>query len=136
MSSFIKGLWSRTKKGPEVRRLDHPRSLQSGDLIQMSDSFGLPERLRNQVFKVVGISTSQFEHSFDTTFSLQSQSDNSVDLTIEEEGGRQIAAFSFEIGPEVVAQIFDIDEFSEICETFFCWSADTCFWPTIEGFTE
>ena len=114
MSSFIKGLWSRTKKGPEVRRLDHPRSLQSGDLIQMSDSFGLPEQLRNQVFKVVGISTSQFEHSFDATFSLQSQSDNSVDLTIEEEGGRQIAAFSFEIGPEVVAQIFDIDEFSEI----------------------
>ena len=114
MSSFIKGLWSRTKKGPEVRRLDHPRSLQSGDLLQMSDSFGLPEQLRNQVLKVMGISTSQFEHSFDTTFSLQSQSDDSVYLTIEEEDGRQVAAFSFEIGPDVVEQIFDLDEFSGV----------------------
>jgi len=114
VKSLIKGLWSRTKKGPEVRRLDHPRNLQSGDLIQMSDSFGLPEQLRNQVFKVVGIGTSQFEHSFDTTFSLQSQSDDSVDLTIEEEEARQIAAFSFEIGPDVVERIFDLDEFSEI----------------------
>lgn len=116
MSSFIKSLWSRTKKDPEVRRLDHPKDLMTGDLLQMSDSFGLPEQLRNQVFKVVGISTWQFEHTFSTCFSLQSQSDDSVDLTIEEDGGRESAAFSFAISRDVVEQLFDLDEFGAIFE--------------------
>jgi hypothetical protein len=114
MSSFIKGLWSRTKKDPEVRQLDHPRDLMTGDIVQLSDSFGLPEQLRNQAFKVVGISTWQFEHNFSTCFALQSQSDDSVDLTIEEEGGRETAAFSFAISRDVVEQLFDLDEFGTI----------------------
>lgn len=116
MSSFIKGLWSRTKKDPEVRQLDHPRDLMTGDIVQLSDSFGLPEQLRNQAFKVVGISTWQFEHSFSTCFGLQSQNDDSVDLTIEEEAGRETAAFSFAISRDVVEQLFDLDEFGAIFE--------------------
>ncbi|MDG2072004.1 MAG: hypothetical protein P8J55_09840 [Pseudomonadales bacterium] len=114
MSSFIKGLWSRTKKDPEVRQLDHPRDLMTGDIVQLSDSFGLPEQLRNQAFKVVGISTWQFEHNFSTSFALQSQNDDSVDLTIEEEAGRETAVFSFAISRDVVEQLFDLDEFGSI----------------------
>ena len=114
MSSFIKGLWSRTKKDPEVRQLDHPRDLMTGDIVQLSDSFGLPEQLRNQAFKVVGISTWQFEHNFSTSFALQSQNDDSVDLTIEKEAGRETAVFSFAISRDVVEQLFDLDEFGSI----------------------
>ena len=80
----------------------------------MSDSFGLPEQLRNQIFKVVGISTGQFEHSFSTTFTLQSQNDDSVDLTIDEEAGRQVAAFSFAINRDTVERLFDPDAFGSI----------------------
>ena len=29
-----------------------------------------------------------------------------------------------------------VDEFSEICETFFGWTADPCFWPAVECFAE
>ena len=73
MKSFIKGLWSRTKTEPEARVLDHPRALQIGDFLQMSDSYGLPEYLRDEVFEVTAITTWQFEHEFETTFSLQSK---------------------------------------------------------------
>ncbi len=114
MSSFIKGLWSRTKKGPEVRQLDHARDLQAGDMLQMSDSFGLPEQLRNQAFKVVGVTTYQFEHTFSTTFALQSASDDTADMTIEEDAGRQIAAFSFAINRDAVEVLFDLDEFGAV----------------------
>jgi hypothetical protein len=114
VSSFIKGLWSRTKKDAEVRHLDHPRDLQSGDLLQMSDSFGLPEELRNQTFKVVGITTYQFEHSYNTTFALQSASDDTVDLTIEEDAGRSTAAFSFSVSRDIVEQLFDLETFGTI----------------------
>ena len=122
MSSFIKGLWSRTKKGPVVRRLEHPRDLQSGDLLQMSDSFGLPDQLRSQTFKVVGINTGQFEHSFSTTFALQSATDDTVDLTIEEDAGRQLAAFSFAINRDVVEQLFDLEEFGSVFDDEFSTS--------------
>ncbi|MDA0789175.1 MAG: hypothetical protein O2780_06915 [Proteobacteria bacterium] len=114
MSSFLKGLWSRTRKAPEVRHLDHPRSLQAGDLLKVSDSYGLPSQLRDQTFKVVAITTQQFEHEFSTTFTLQSAADDRVDLTIEEDGGRETAAFTFSIKRDLVEQLFDLDEFGSI----------------------
>ncbi|MFT5210736.1 MAG: hypothetical protein ACI9CE_002465 [Flavobacterium sp.] len=114
MKSFVKGLWSRTKSEPELRKLEHPRDLSSGDMIQLSDSFGLPPRLRDQVFKVLAMVTYQFEHSYSTSFNLQGENDDIIDLTIEEEGGRAIAAFSISIDRALVEQIFDMDEFSLI----------------------
>ena len=114
MKSFIKGLWSRTKSEPEARLLDHPRALQVGDFLKMSDSFGLPEYLRDQVFEVTAITTSQFEHEFDTTFSLRSKNNDSIDLTINADSGRENAAFSIEIPRDIVEQVFDLDEFSMV----------------------
>ncbi len=112
MKSFVKGLWSRTKSEPENRQLDHPRDLIKGDLVQLSDSFGLPPRLREQIFKVVGIVTYQFEHEFSTSFSLEGRNNDRIDLTINEEQGRATASFSLAIDREQVEQIFDLDEFS------------------------
>ena len=94
MKSFVKGIWSRTKKEPESRALDHPADLMIGDMIQLSDSFGLPPRLRDQTFKVTGISTYQFEHEFSTSFSLEGLNNEFIDLTITKEDGRETAAFS------------------------------------------
>jgi hypothetical protein len=114
MKSFIKGLWSRTKTEPEARVLDHPRALQIGDFLQMSDSYGLPEYLRDEVFEVTAITTWQFEHEFETTFSLQSKNNDSIDLTIDGDAGRESASFSIEIPRATVEQLFDTDEFSSI----------------------
>ena len=114
MKSFIKGLWSRTKTEPEARVLDHPRALQIGDFLQMSDSYGLPEYLRDEVFEVTAITTCQFEHEFETSFSLRSKNNDSIDLTIDGDAGRESASFSIEIPRATVEQLFDTDEFSSI----------------------
>jgi hypothetical protein len=94
--------------------LDHPRALQIGDFLQMSDSYGLPEYLRDEVFEVTAITTWQFEHEFETTFSLQSKNNDSIDLTIDGDAGRESASFSIEIPRATVEQLFDTDEFSSI----------------------
>jgi hypothetical protein len=114
MKSFVKALWNRTKSEPDLRDLQHPRDLNIGDMIQLSDSYGLPPRLRDQVFKVLAMVTYQFEHNYSTSFNLEGQNDDLIDLTIEEEGGRATAAFSISIDRSLVEQIFDMDEFSII----------------------
>lgn len=125
MKSFIKGLWSRTKTEPAARELDHPRALQVGDFLKMSDSFGLPEYLRDQVFEVTAITTWQYEHEFETTFSLRSKNNDSIDLTIDNDAGREKAAFSIEIPRTVVEQVFDLDEFSSIFDEEIATSLNT-----------
>ena len=114
MKSFVKGLWSRTKSEPKPRALNHPRDLMLGDMIQLSDSFGLPPRLRDQVFKVIGLVTYQFEHQFSTSFSLEGTNNEHIDLTVDTEGGRAAAAFSLSIKRSIVEQVFDLDQFATI----------------------
>ena len=118
MKSFVKGLWSRTKSEPKTRALNRPEDLQIGDMVQLSDSFGLPKRLRDQMFKVIGLVTYQFEHQFSTSFSLEGTSSNDhIDLTIDREEGRAVAAFSLSVDRSVVEQVFDLEEFSLIFDS-------------------
>ena len=114
MSSFFKGLWSRTKKDPELRVLNHPRDLEPEDMVQMANHFGLPEALRDQAFKVIGIATYQFEHGNSPCFTLEGTSDKQINLTIESDGGRETAAFSLAVKRNVVEKLFDMDEFSRV----------------------
>lgn len=114
MKSFVKALWSRTKKDPDSRQLDHPSDLLEGDLVTITDSYALPAQLRAGSFKVVAVATYQYEHEFDTEFSLEGQDDDRVSLLIEKEDGRERAAFSLSIDRDVVEQLFDPDQFSEI----------------------
>ena len=114
MKSFVKALWSRTKKDPDSRQLDHPGDLLQGDLVTITDSYALPAQLRAGSFKVVAVATYQYEHEFETEFSLEGQDDDRVSLLIEKEDGRERAAFSLSIDRDVVEQLFDPDQFSEI----------------------
>ncbi len=109
--SFLKGLWKK-KIGPRV--LDHPRDLMEGDLIHLANHFGLPEQLRDKMFKVIGICTYQFEHGNDTSFSLESTDTDHINLTIESDAGRETAAFSFVVDRSVVEELFDLDEFAQV----------------------
>jgi len=117
VSSFLKGLWSRTRKEPESRGLDHPRDLQKGDMLQLANHFGLPEILRDKMFKVIAVSTYQFEHENDTNFTLESVGDKKLGLSIESNEGRDIAVFSYTINPRVVEELFDLDEFAEVFDS-------------------
>ena len=112
--SFLKGLWKRKKTGP--RALEHPRDLVEGDLVQLANHYGLPEQLRDKMFKVIGICTYQFEHGNDTSFSLESTDNERINLTIESDAGRETAAFSFTVDRSTVEELFDLDEFAQIFE--------------------
>ncbi len=114
MKSFVKGLWSRTRKEPGVRQLEHPRELAVGDIIQIADSYALPPMLQNKSLRVVSVSTYQFEHEYSTSFSLESQSDDQLDMIIEEEDGRENIAFTLKINRSTVEQLFDVDQFAEL----------------------
>ena len=117
MKSFVKGIWSRTRKSPETRALNHPEDLLIGDMIQLSDSFGLPPRLRNQTFKVIGLSTYQFEHQYETSFTLESVGDKKLSFSIESDAGRDTAVFSQSISRRTVEELFDIDEIAEVFDS-------------------
>ena len=117
MKSFFKGVWSRTKRKPALRDLNHPQDLMLGDMIQLSDSYALPPRLRDQAFRVIGIATYQFEHEFSTCFSLQGQNQDEIDLVINNTAGRGRATFSLGISPKEVAQIFNLDQFALIFDS-------------------
>lgn len=117
MSSFFKGLWNRTKKQPDSRKLDHPRDLQMGDLVQMANHFGLPEVLRDKLFRIIGISTCQFQQVNDTSFTLESTGDEKICLSIESDGGRDVAVFSRSISRNTVEELFNLDEFAEVFDS-------------------
>ena len=54
------------KKPVEERKLTHVKDLTQGDIIVMSDSFGLPEALRAQEFQVSAVNSYEFEHNTKT----------------------------------------------------------------------
>jgi len=114
MKSFVKALWSRTKKDPESRQLDHPRDLLQGDLVNITDSYALPTQLRGGSFKVIAVATYQFEYEFETNFSLEGQDDCRLNLLIEQEDGRERAAISLSVDRDEVERLFDVDQFSEV----------------------
>ena len=88
MKSFVKALWSRTKKDPESRQLDNASDLLEGDLVNISDSYALPAQIRGSSFKVIAVTTYQFEYEFETNFSLEGQDDYRLNLLVEKEDGR------------------------------------------------
>jgi hypothetical protein len=116
VKSFIKGVWSRTRKEPAARRLEHPRDLLEGDIIQIIDSYALPPMLQNQSLRVVSVSTYQFEHEFSTSFSLEGQGHEKMDLIVEQEDGHENLAFTLKIGRDTVEELFDMDQFAELFE--------------------
>ena len=112
MKSFVKGRFGRKSKGS--RRLEHPRDLMRGDMIGLNDSFALPPELRGKPFRVVGVNTYQFEHEFDTSFTLESDTDERIDLIVENDSGLERLAISMTIERDVVGTLFDLDEFAKV----------------------
>jgi len=86
-------------------------------MLQLANHFGLPEILRDKMFKVIAVSTYQFEHENDTNFTLESVGDKKLGLSIESNEGRDIAVFSYTINPRVVEELFDLDEFAEVFDS-------------------
>jgi hypothetical protein len=109
--SFFKNIFKKTDK--EQRRLTNVNQLLTGDILQITDSFALPEQLRNQKFEVTSVTSYEYEHKTQTEWLLSSGSDLIVFLALEVDDVSELK-FSIKIEHEDVESLFDLDEFSEV----------------------
>ena len=106
MRSFFKGLFGGGGSDESSPRdLEHPRALAAGDIVKMSNHFGLPNALRDQEFRVLDVFTNQFEYEFETGFTLEGIARERVSLTIERTGAEEKLVFSRVISPETVGDL-------------------------------
>ena len=108
--SFFKRIF---KKEEKQRSLSDVRELKIKDIIVLTDSFGLPEALRNQQFQVSAINCYEFERKTQTEWVLIGSDDIELYLTLDEDD-KTYLKFSLKVNNSEIESLFDLDEFSTI----------------------
>ena len=108
--SFFKNIF---KKPTQERKLNNVEDLSLGDIIVMSDSFGLPTALRAQEFQVSAVNSYEFEHKTQAEWVLLGSNDIELYLTLDVDD-KTYLKFSLKILHQDVESLFDLDQFSEI----------------------
>lgn len=108
--SFFKKIF---KKDETARQVNKANDLLKGDIIVLTDSFALPENLRNQQFQVTEVNSYEFENRVDTEWVLTGNDDTELYLTLDVDD-KTYLKFSLKIRHEDVETLFDLDEFSTI----------------------
>lgn len=108
--SFLKNVFG---KKETQRAVTSVKDLQIKDMISLTDSFGIPECLRNQQFQVTAINSYEFEHSTQTEWVLSGNSDFELFLTLEVDD-KTYLKFSLKIEHHDVETLFDLDQFSTL----------------------
>ncbi|MDG1751822.1 MAG: hypothetical protein P8I03_09210 [Thalassotalea sp.] len=108
--SFFKKIF---KKDETARQVNKVNDLLKGDIIVLTDSFALPENLRNQQFQVTEVNSYEFESRVDTEWVLAGNDDTELYLTLDIDD-RTYLKLSLKIQHEDVETLFDLDEFSTI----------------------
>ena len=109
--SFFKKIFNKNK--PEQRKLTQVNELLVGDIIVLTDSFALPETLRNQQLEVTAVNSYEYEHSTQSEWTLQGSNDLLLFLSLEIDDSTELK-FALKIQPEDVESLFDLDRFAEI----------------------
>ncbi|RJG40096.1 hypothetical protein [Motilimonas pumila] len=110
--SFLKKLFG--KPAEKIgRELSHPQALQVGDLLQMSDSFALPEAFRKQQFELLEVQTQEFEFRQQSRLICRGASQQDVFLLLDEKD-RDHVGLSVLLRRADVEALFDMDAFAEI----------------------
>jgi hypothetical protein len=110
--SFFKKIF---KKDETARQVNQAKDLLTGDIIVLTDSFALPENIRNQQFQVSDINSYEYENQVDTEWVLTGNDDTELYLTLDIDD-KTYLKFSLKIHHEDVETLFDLDEFSTIFE--------------------
>lgn len=105
------------KKQPEVRQLNHPRDLNSGDMVQLIDSFALPPELKGQTLRVAAINTYQYQYENEFELVLKGDSNRSIFLLVENDDGEEWANFSIKIQRQDVDDLFGLDQFAGVFDS-------------------
>jgi len=108
--SFFKNIF---KKPTQERKLNNVEELTLGDIIVMSDSFGLPAALRAQEFQVSAVNSYEFEHKTLAEWVLQGHDNLELYLTLDVDD-KTYLKFSLKILHQDVETLFDLDNFAEI----------------------
>lgn len=108
--SFFKNIF---KKTTQERKLNNVEDLTLGDIIVMSDSFGLPTALRAQEFQVSAVNSYEFEHKTQVEWVLRGNNDTELYLTLDVDD-KTYLKFSLKILHQDVETLFDLEQFSEV----------------------
>ena len=127
--SFFKSVFNKKNK-PEQRKLTQVNQLLVGDIIVLSDSFALPETLRNQQLQVTAVNSYEYEQSTQSEWTLQGSNDLLLFLSLDVEDTTELK-FALKIEHQTVETLFDLDNFSEVFDepgsAFLSRKADNSF---------
>lgn len=108
--SFFKSIF---KKPTHERKLNDVKELTLGDILVMSDSFGLPSALRAQEFQVSAVNSYEFEHKTQVEWVLQGNNSIELYLTLDIDD-KTYLKFSLKILHQDVESLFDLEQFSDV----------------------
>lgn len=108
--SFLKNIF---KKEQSQRTINQAKDLMVNDIIALTDSFALPERLRAQQFQVTAINSYEFENKTQTEWVLSGNDDNELYLSLDVDD-KTFLKFSIKIEHQDVESLFDLDDFATI----------------------
>jgi hypothetical protein len=108
--SFFKNIF---KKPTPERKLNKVKELTLGDIIVLSDSFGLPAALRAQEFQVTAVNSYEFENKTQAEWVLQGGDNTELYLTLDVDD-KTYLKFSLKILHQDVETLFDLEQFAEV----------------------
>lgn len=108
--SFLKKIFNKEQPHRKVTKV---QDLLVNDIIVLTDSFGLPENIRQQEFQVTAVNSYEFEHSVDTEWVLSGNNDMELYLGLDVDDTTYLK-FSLKVEHDDIETLFDLDEFSTI----------------------
>lgn len=109
--SFLKKIFNKSEQ--KQRQLTQVSQLLIGDIIVLTDSFALPEILRNQQLQVTAVNSYEYEQSTQLEWTLQGNNELQIFLSLDVEDSTELK-FALKIEHGDVETLFDLDNFSEI----------------------
>jgi hypothetical protein len=109
------GKWFKRGGGSQApRQLERPDQLRAGDMLEMVDSFGLPEQLRGQTLQVLKVNTYVYGSQRSSEFLLQGSSSEPIHMSFDNEDGEQSLLFTRKISRAEVESLLDMAAFGEV----------------------
>lgn len=109
--SFLKKIFNKSEQ--KQRQLTQVSQLLIGDIVVLTDSFALPEILRNQQLQVTAVNSYEYEQSTQLEWTLQGNNELQIFLSLDVDDSTELK-FALKIEHDDVETLFDLDNFSEI----------------------
>ena len=110
MKNLFKAVF--TKDKTVTRILEHPRDLDTGDIIKFQ--YLQQSDLSNKQFEISAVNTYDFEDRKLTEFTLTGDIKSAIYLIIDETGDEPFLSLSKKIKRPIVEALFNMDEFGEL----------------------